>query len=138
MILREKRTGSDFMNLLLITSKLIEESEQCIKRFEQMRVEDRAPDFFEEVKPHVQLVDELIQNWRELSLAYIQQYKPKYVHVSQINAAEEGMKQYIVQSFYKETSKKRFYQSVHAVLYTLKTLQTELESDKHDSDLSIT
>lgn len=115
------------MKLLETTTFLLNEAEQCISRFEQMRAEDRSPDFFTEVKPHVTEVDSTIDAWVEEAGLYIQNNRPKYLHPSQVQAVQEGMKQFVVQSFYKETSKKRFYQSVHAVLYTLKTMQTELE-----------
>lgn len=115
------------MKLLETTSFLLNEAEQCISRFEKMREEDRSPDFFNEVKPHVNEVDSILDAWVEESGQYIKNNRPKYLHPSQIQAVQEGMKQFVVQSFYKETSKKRFYQSVHAVLYTLKTMQTELE-----------
>lgn len=105
---------------------LIEESHACIKRFEKMREHDMVPDFYQEVKPHCLEVDQVIENWKQQASHYIDTHQPKYVHMSQILAAEEGMKQFVVQSFYKETSKKRFYQSVHAVLYTLETIGTEL------------
>ncbi|PJK17739.1 hypothetical protein CQS04_02355 [Chryseomicrobium excrementi] len=115
------------MELLETTSFLLNEAERCISRFEKMREQDRSPDFFNEVKPHVNEVDSILDEWVKDSEHYIKMNRPKYLHPSQIHAAQEGMKQFVVQSFYKETSKKRFYQSVHAVLYTLKTMQSELE-----------
>lgn len=126
------------MKLKDLTEKLISESEACLARFEQLRVEDRTPDFFEEVKPHVAKVDIWISEWKQEAECYIRLNRPKYIHQNQIDATEDGMKQYVVQSFFKETSKKRFYQSVHAVLYTLKTLLTELEREGNDDNIPTT
>lgn len=109
-----------------MTEKLLAEANACVARFETMREQDAVPDFFQDVKPHVDLIDKTLADWKIQMTSYIDKHQPKYVHHTQINAAEEGMKQFIVQSFYKETGKKRFYQSVHAVIYTLETVQTEL------------
>lgn len=117
------------MRLYEINSELLKECHQCIARFESMRELDATPNFFEEVRPHTLAFDQRIAEWKELATDYIQEHHPKYVHLSQIESAEEQMKQFIVQSFYKETSKKRFYQSIHAAIYTLETIQTEVKGD---------
>lgn len=115
------------MRLQQITSDLLAECHRCTARFEKMRLEDAVPDFYNDVRPHTLAYDQKIEEWKELAKDYIKEQRPKYVHVSQIESAEEQMKQFIVQSFFKETSKKRFYQSIHAAIYTLETLQTELK-----------
>ncbi|MFC4354607.1 YppE family protein [Chryseomicrobium palamuruense] len=115
------------MRLQQINRDLLDECHQCISRFESMRELDAVADFYKEVRPHTLEFDQLIAEWKELAIEYINEHQPKYVHLSQIESAEEQMKQFIVQSFYKETSKKRFYQSIHAAIYTLETIQTELK-----------
>ena len=120
------------MQLQNETSQLIDECEQCISRFYEMREQNAVPDFFQDVKPHADRLHVFLHHWQQHAYTWIQQYKPKYIHPRQIDAATEAMNQFIVQSYYKETSKKRFLQSIHAVLYTLQTLLRAIEEAKSE------
>ena len=121
------------MSLEQVTEKLLNECDECLNRFNYMREEDRSPDFFGEVKPHVDHYHEVVDEWDKLSKAYIATFKPKHVRTQQIDHAVDMLKQFLVQSFYKETGKKRFVQSIQAVQYTLETLLRAIrEEGKHD------
>lgn len=121
------------MSLEQLTMKLLNECEESLNRHAKMREEDRSPDFFGEVKPHVDEAHDAIDEWSRLSKAYISMERPKHVRVQQIDHAVDMMKQFIVQSFYKETGKKRFVQSIQAVQYTLDTLLRAIrEEGEHD------
>ena len=120
------------MLLIQQTSILIDECEKCVARFWQMREEDRTPDFFGEVKPHVDTIHQLLKEWQQEANAWIQKNRPKYMHAGQIASAVESMEQFVVQSFYKETSKKRFLDAIHSASYTLKIFERlvkEIETD---------
>ncbi|WP_313890951.1 YppE family protein [Psychrobacillus sp.] len=110
------------MSLLQLSKQLLAECDQCIIRFEKFRAEDKDPDFFQDVKPHAYAIDELLQEWESLIRVWIQVKRPKYVHPSQVDSLIESMKQFIVQSYYKGTSKKRFLKSIHSSKYTLETI----------------
>ncbi|WP_240793403.1 YppE family protein [Psychrobacillus vulpis] len=110
------------MSLADLSKQLLGECDDCIIRFESYREEDKDPDFFQEVRPHAYYIDELLLEWENLVRKWIQVKRPKYVHPSQINSLVESMKQFIVQSYYKGTSKKRFYKSIHSSKYTLETI----------------
>lgn len=107
------------MLLIEITSILIDECEQCVERFWKMREEDRAPDFFQEVKPHADNIHALLKDWQLQANDWIKVNRPKYMHAQQIASAVESMEQFVVQSFYKETSKKRFLDAIHSTSYTM-------------------
>jgi len=114
------------------TSKLIDECDRCVSRFWQMREEDRTPDFFQEVKPHADKIHQLLKEWQQEANKWIQENRPKYMHTQQIASTVESMEQFVVQSFYKETSKKRFLDAIHSVSYTLKIFERlvkEIETD---------
>ncbi|MGE7694266.1 YppE family protein [Lysinibacillus sp. NPDC094177] len=120
------------MVLIQQTSELIDECEKCVVRFWQMREEDRTPDFFAEVKPHADVIHQLLKEWQLEANIWIQKNRPKYMHTQQIASAVESMEQFVVQSFYKETSKKRFLDAIHSVSYTLKIFERlvkEIETD---------
>ena len=115
------------------TITLIQECESSMNRFYQMREENRAPHFFDEVKPHADSMHVLLDKWQQSANEWIQNHRTKYMHSQQINACVDSMKQFIVQSFYKETSKKRFIQSVQSALYTLNTFLRYLQEGEQDA-----
>lgn len=121
MMFKVQLIRDEVRKLLLIqqTSILIDECEKCVARFWQMREEDRAPDFFTEVKPHADAIHQLLKEWQQEANNWIQQNRPKYMHTGQIASAVESMEQFVVQSFYKETSKKRFLDATHSTSFTL-------------------
>ena len=63
----------------------------------------------------------LFTNGNSWRIRWIKNKHPKNLYVQQIDHAADAMEQFVVQSFYKETSKKRFIQSIQSVQYTLKT-----------------
>ncbi|EFI69940.1 YppE family protein [Lysinibacillus sp. HST-98] len=115
------------------TSKLIDECDQCVSRFWQMREEDRTPDFFQEVKPHADVIHQLLKEWQQEANKWIQKNRPKYMHTQQIASAVESMEQFVVQSFYKETSKKRFLDAIHSTSYTLKIFERLVKEGEKDA-----
>ncbi|WP_391121838.1 YppE family protein [Psychrobacillus sp. L3] len=110
------------LSLLELSTQLLKECDDCIIRFESYREEDKDPDFFRDVKPHAYKVDALLLKWEELVRVWIQVKRPKYVHPSQVDSLLESMEQFLVQSYYKGTSKKRFLKSVHSTKYTFETI----------------
>lgn len=115
------------MTVKELSSALFDECGKCLDRFYEMREKDAVPDFYKDVKPYADYWHEKINEWQRESLLYIQQERPKYAHKPTIDTAAEGMAQVFVQSFYKETSKKRFVQTIQAAQYTLQTLMLAIE-----------
>lgn len=115
------------MQLKQQTEQLIAQCDQAVARFYEMREQDATPDFFGEVKPHADFVRALLIKFRESAAQWIDSERPKYVRMPQIDNVIDAMEQFIVQSFYKETSKKRFLQSVQSVHYTLSTILRYVE-----------
>ncbi len=98
-----------------------------------MREEDRTPDFFQEVKPHADEIHQLLKVWQQEANKWIQKNRPKYMHTQQIASVVESMEQFVVQSFYKETSKKRFLDAIHSTSYTLKTFERLVKEGEKDA-----
>ncbi|PSL41943.1 uncharacterized protein DUF1798 [Planomicrobium soli] len=122
------------MTVRELSSVLFDECGKCLDRFYEMREHDAVPDFYNDVKPYADYWHTIIDEWQKESLLYIQQERPKYVHKPQIDTAAEGMAQFFVQSFYKETSKKRFVQSIQSAQYTLQTFINAIDerAESHD------
>ncbi|MER2105865.1 MAG: YppE family protein [Solibacillus sp.] len=117
------------MQLKQQTQTLIEQCDLAVTRFHDMRARDAVPDFFGDVKPHADFVHGLLLHYRESAAQWIEIERPKYMRMPQIDNLIDAMEQFIVQSFYKETSKKRFLQSVQSVHYTLSSILRYLEED---------
>lgn len=123
-----------FMQLLNDTKLLIEECQNSLNRFQEMRRLDKDPDFFEEVKPHADKIHALINAWQHTANLWIQKNRPKNLYAQQIDHAADAMEQFVVQSFYKGTSKKRFVQSIQSAQYTLSILKRKLEEGDSDAE----
>ncbi|RUL55509.1 YppE family protein [Lysinibacillus antri] len=120
------------MQLIILTKQLLHECDASLDRFYKQRELDASPDFYNEVKPHADEVQTLLMDWKEQSLWWMNEMKPKYIHPVQIDNVVDAMNQFVVQSFYKETSKKRFTQSIQSVHYTLSFFLRHLEEgDEH-------
>jgi len=118
--------------LLEKTERLLSVCEECLNRLPAMRELDREPDFFEEVKPYADTNHRLLDEWTEEIRTLIREERPKYIHLHQIESLNESMKQFIVQSFYAKTGKKRFVLSINSATYTLRTVLDELQSKGGD------
>jgi len=116
--------------LQTLTEELLEECKECWLRFLKMRETDTSPDFFKDVKPQSDLYHQKLFTWKNEVESWIDVNKPKYMHKTQVQNAVEAMDQFIVQSFYPKTSKKRLFQSIQSVTYTLETLQRILQKDE--------
>ena len=117
------------MQLIEQTKLLLLECEASKDRFFKQRELDATPQFFEEVKPHADKIQSLLNDWKQNALVWIQEKDPKYIHKMQIDNVIDAMNQFVVQSFYKETSKKRFLQSIQSVHYTLSFFLRYLTED---------
>lgn len=118
------------MQLIDQTKMLLQECDASINRYNQMRENDASPHFFEEVKPYVDDIQKILNEWQLNANQWIEKNQPKYLHDKQIDNVVEAMNQFIVQSFYKETSKKRFVMSVQSVRYTLSTFLRYIEEGR--------
>ncbi|MDW0115524.1 YppE family protein [Sporosarcina thermotolerans] len=122
------------MNLIEKTERLLSVCEECLPRLLAMRELEEEPDFFNEVKPYADENHKLVDDWTEEMRTYIRTEKPRYVHIHQVESLNESMKQFIVQSFYAKTGKKRFVLSINSATYTLKTVLEALESERGYSE----
>ncbi|KGR81666.1 YppE family protein [Lysinibacillus odysseyi] len=115
------------MELLAMTTRLLVVCDEATVRFYDMRERQAEPDFFNEVKPYADEIRALLETWQQLAYEWIAANQPKYMHKQQIDHARDAMEQFVVQSFYKATSKKRLIQSIESTKYTLGTLKRYVE-----------
>lgn len=111
------------------TVQLLSVCEECLARHTKMRETGHEPDFFNEVKPYADTNHRLLEEWTEEIRLLIRRERPKYVHLHQIESLNDSMKQFIVQSFYSKTGKKRFVLSINSATYTFKTVLKALQEE---------
>ena len=122
------------MFLINETRTLIDKCDAAQERFFEAREQDLTYDFFEMVKPYAdETRDELIA-WREQMIQFINEYYPKNLYLQQIDHAIEAMEQFVVQSFYQQTSKKRFLQSIQSVKYTLTVAMKKMQEVQNSAN----
>lgn len=117
------------ITLLEKTEQLLSVCDECLTRHTMMRESGHEPDFFTEVKPYADINHRLLEEWTEEIRVLIRNKKPKYVHLHQIESLNDSMKQFIVQSFYSKTGKKRFVLSINSAIYTFKTVFEALQEE---------
>ena len=111
------------------TIRLLSVCEECLSRHTTMRETGHEPDFFTEVKPYADANHKLLEEWTDEVRELIRSKRPKYVHIHQVESLNDSMKQFIVQSFYSKTGKKRFILSINSATYTLKTVLKALQDE---------
>ncbi|AXH98897.1 DUF1798 family protein [Sporosarcina sp. PTS2304] len=114
------------------TKTLLAICDECEERFYTMRETDHVPDFFSEVKPYADRSHQAIAKWADEMKQWITKCKPRYVHAVQVDSLKDSMTQFVVQSFYKETGKKRYILSINAARYTLKTVLDAMADEERE------
>ncbi|WP_243386648.1 YppE family protein [Bacillus kexueae] len=109
-------------SIIPLTIWLLDKVEESKLRFEHTKREEKSFSFYEEVKPYCDEVHQTLQEWEVLAYQFIKQYHPKYVTKTQIEMCKEHIEQISVQSFYYQTSLKRFKDATQSAIFILETL----------------
>ncbi|WP_062356490.1 YppE family protein [Bacillus kwashiorkori] len=105
---------------------------QIDSQYEHVRMTKKQADFEKDIKPFVDEIHHLVNEWENHSKIWIKQKRPKNLHNQQIELAAENVKTISVQSFFAETSYKRFKQSVHSIQYIVEKMLMELKTDVNE------
>ncbi|WP_369900329.1 YppE family protein [Bacillus manliponensis] len=112
-----------YVKLVQITEQLIKYNDETIEmKQERQKDIDREVDFYKEIKPFVNKVDEALEEWKGLALDWIRSEKPKYIHLAQVEQVYDNLQNNALQCFAKRTNKKRFHETHQAILYTLQSV----------------
>ncbi|MCU5579770.1 YppE family protein [Bacillus toyonensis] len=79
-------------------------------------------DFYKDMKPFVDIVDEELKVWKELAYTWIKEEKPKYIHVQQIDQVYDNLQTNVLQCFVNKGKGKRFFETHQAISYTLQNI----------------
>ncbi len=104
-----------------VTEELVVLVEKMMSEYKSRRESGEKGDFYTEVKPFADEVKEKNDAWKELSMNWIKEYKPKHIHLPQVLNTFDNIEMLSVHCFFPESSYNRFishYQSVSYVLLT--------------------
>ncbi|MET1249722.1 YppE family protein [Sporolactobacillus sp. STCC-11] len=113
-----------------LTLHLRELNQNAFQQFAKRTQEkDYQVDFYNEVKPFADKVQELIDIWRPLAEAWVRRSKPKYVFPIQIKDTCDNLSIICVTAFQKDTRKRRFYETIKSIDYVFDNMLDQLERD---------
>jgi hypothetical protein len=109
-----------------VTGELIILVEQMMKEYKGRRESGEKGDFYTEVKPFADKVKGENDAWKELSLIWIKEQRPKHLHFPQIINTFDNIEMLSVHCFFPESSYNRFISHYQSVSYVLQTQLDEL------------
>lgn len=108
----------------------------CLKEiddcFTRTKTTGYEADFSTELKPFVDKVHQVAEEWQELAWKWVLKNSPRHLFYQQIEACAENIKQISTEAFYPTTDTRRFKQYRNSVHYILEKLRSELERDAVD------
>jgi Bacterial domain of unknown function (DUF1798). len=113
-----------------ITEQLLQVIQKSAQRFERTKKEGLEYDFFAEIKPSVDKILPILDEWEIVAKKWINKYHPRYLHSQQIDTAKEHIENIVIQSFFQDTSKVRFKNIKESAEYTLRSMIREMEKNK--------
>jgi hypothetical protein len=110
-----------------LTRTMLDYAEQAMQHFERAKNGQLTePDFYKEVKPFADQVKQIADEWKASAIQWIAEAKPKYIYLLQIENTWEQIQTIAVQSFYPDTSTKRFKDLHQSVTYVLNHLLSKI------------
>jgi hypothetical protein len=116
-------------NFFLLTEKLLTINEELSLRFEETKSAGKEPDFYVEVVPYTNEVKKWNDEWLDIAIKWLDEKRPKHIHLNQITSTHDHLEQISVQAFFPSTSRKRFIDSNRAVEYVLKSILLEANNE---------
>ncbi|MGG3682075.1 YppE family protein [Aeribacillus composti] len=113
-----------------ITEQLLQVIQKSAQRFERTKKEGLEYDFFTEIKPSVDKILPILDEWEIVAKKWINKYHPRYLHSQQIDTAKEHIENIVIQSFFQDTSKVRFKNIKESAEYTLRSMIREMEKNE--------
>ncbi|RYM06351.1 DUF1798 family protein [Sporolactobacillus sp. THM7-7] len=91
--------------------------------------DDYETDFYGEVKPFADGMQEMIDEWRPLATKWVNSRKPRYVYPIQIKDTYDNLSIVCVTAFQKDTRRRRFFETIKAIDYVLDNIVEQLNRD---------
>ncbi|WP_243290021.1 DUF1798 family protein [Bacillus sp. FJAT-47783] len=104
------------------TTWLLMKVKDCESRFLKTKASKCEYSFHDQVKPYCDEVFGVLDEWSEGVTRWIDEYRPKYIVQAQIENCKEQLEQLTVQSFFHQSSFKRFKDMKESVQFILESI----------------
>lgn len=115
--------------ITLLTEQLLIEVEECYLRFNKTKKKTIQYDFFKQVKPYCDHINNILKVWEKEVIQWIKEERPKYLVTMQIKSIVEHIEHISLQSFYGDSSKKRMKDRKESVIFILNNILHSLKGD---------
>ncbi len=117
-----------------LTEKLLHYNGLFLENYRSARESGKKQDFHQIIKPFVDHVEELNDEWKSLMKKWLAENTAKHIHLKQVETTADHIGQLAVQCFFPESSKSRFLNSQRTVEFFLKEVLQEIKSIKKDAE----
>lgn len=112
-----------------VTEKLLRYNSLFLKNYERARESGEKQDFHQTIKPFVNEVEAVNNEWKSLMKKWLSKNKPKHIHEKQVETASDHIEKLAIQCFFPESSKSRFLNSQRTVEFFLKEVIIYMKKD---------
>lgn len=112
-----------------LTEQLMRLAEEAYTTYLQIKsatVNETEPDFFNQVKPFADDVQQLSEEWIQLATRWIEKERPRHLHIAQVLNTYEQLNIISVKAFYKDTGAKKFVEQIKSVKFILSAMREQL------------
>lgn len=114
--------------LYKLTEELLEHNQLAIKMFEEYGLSNNDADFLTIVKPFVDDVKRVSDEWMVMATDYVVEEKPSFLPESLINNTYENLQIQALACFQNGIKMKRFYERNKSIHFVLHGLLSKLEN----------
>jgi hypothetical protein len=115
------------IHLINTTEQLLDCNDFAVETYQKARERGNSADFFKDVKPFADKVQQLCGEWLPESISWLESASPKHLHSIQLKNTAENIQMVSVRCFYAETSLKQFKSHTGSIRYVLSRLLEEME-----------
>ncbi|WP_338470054.1 DUF1798 family protein [Niallia sp. XMNu-256] len=114
--------------LIKLTNQLLLVSDQILQRFQQAKEDGQSGDFYQEVMPFSDKVQDLVDQWWVEVDLWTKQHNQ--VNIKQLINTKDQLEKIAIQAFYPQTSRKNFLDMMNSITFVLNTILDENKIDK--------
>lgn len=113
------------------TLALLEQNEQNFNRYLANQKNQEDFDFYQDMKPFVDTAKEKCEQFLELAIPYVNEFRPLYLTETQLRQCSDNIQMTAVNCFNGKSFYKHFHDHYESSNYTLERMQTSLEQGEN-------
>ena len=109
--------------LITLTKQLMVLTNQMVAQFEQTKETGSPGDFYQEVMPFSNKVQDILNEWWSEVSPWLKENKR--INLNQVLNTKEQLEKAAIQAFYPQTSRKNFMNMIKAIVFVLNSIIQE-------------